>query len=58
MANPLSMQVLLEEIGTLKTLLAAEQARWAASRQEGLVLYCRGPRCRQIDDVLGKLAAL
>jgi tetratricopeptide (TPR) repeat protein len=56
MANPLSMQVLLEEIGTLRTLVAA--AAGAVGKllgRKGWFYVVGGQDAGQIDDVLGSL---
>ncbi len=56
MANPLSMQVLLEEIGTLRTLIAA--AAGAVGKMLGIkgwFYIVGGQDAGQIDDVLGSL---
>jgi tetratricopeptide (TPR) repeat protein len=56
MANPLSMQVLLEEIGTVKTLFAA--AAGAVGKllgKKGWFYLVGGRDAGQIDDVLGSL---
>ena len=56
MANPLSMQVLLEEIGTLKTLLAAGAgAVGKLLGKKGWFYIVGGQDAGQIDDVLGSL---
>lgn len=56
MANPLSMQVLLEEIGTVRTLVAA--AAGAVGKllgKKGWFYVVGGQDAGQIDDVLGSL---
>jgi len=56
MANPLSMQVLLEEIGSVRTLFAA--AAGAAGKligKKGWFYIVGGKDAGQIDDVLGSL---
>ncbi len=56
MANPLSMQVLLEEIGTVKTLFAAAAgALGKLLGQKGWFYVVAGQDAGQIDDVLGSL---
>jgi len=56
MANPLSMQVLLEEIGTLRTLIAAAAgALGKALGRKGWFYVVAGKEAGQIDDVLGSL---
>jgi tetratricopeptide (TPR) repeat protein len=56
MANPLSMQVLLEEIGSVRTLLAAAAgALGKLLRLKGWFYVVAGQDAGQIDDVLGSL---
>ncbi len=56
MANPLSMQVLLEEIGSVRTLLAAAAgALGKLLRHKGWFYVVAGQDAGQIDDVLGSL---
>ena len=59
MANPLSMQVLLEQIGTVKTLFAGVAgAVGKLIGRKGWFYVIGGRDAGQIDDVLGSLTSM